>query len=265
MAQHVVGQEVAEPFGHVRMDLRRRPQGLEEVDEGARAAGVGAGRVELGHPVAASAGARVDGQRMGEVHLIGVETLHGRVEQFLRVVPDGDPAQVGLLEEVGDPGGRSEVEQGVGGRPVAQAGAEVEQVVDGDPGGVPEAAEAGRPRRGDPPGRHVQQGRTVQLTAPDAFERGERERNLDQGGRRQVRVRIDAQLLPRVQVPHQQARAQAAFGQPGAHVPQQGLGVHAAFPPPAPAGSSAPRQRVMASPSRASMGRGLPSATTVRA
>ena len=48
--EEVVGHEAAYPLGHLRVDRRRGPQGLEQVDVGARAAGVGAGGVELRAP-----------------------------------------------------------------------------------------------------------------------------------------------------------------------------------------------------------------------
>ena len=143
----------------------------------------------------------------------GVEALRGRVGQLAHAVPDGEAAEPELLENVGDMGGRGEFEQRVGGRTVAHAGAQVEQVVDRDPGGVPEPAQPGGAGRGDPPGFHVERRRPVQLAPPDPLHRRQRERDLDQGGGGQLGVRVDAQLVARVQIPYEQAAVQAAVVQ----------------------------------------------------
>lgn len=150
----------------------------------------------------------------------GVEALDGGVHELVHGVPDGDVAQAELVEDVGDPGGRGEAEQRVGGVAVTQAGAQVEEVVDRDPGGVAKPAQPDGADCGDPPGWHVEGRRSVELAPSDAFERGQRERDLDQGRGRQLGVRLDSQLLSRVQVPHEQAAVQAAVAQLSTQVVQ---------------------------------------------
>lgn len=220
-----------------------------------------------------AAGAGVDREGVREMGLGGVEAFHGCVGQLAHAVPDGDAAQAEPMEDLGDPGRRGEAEEDVGGRAVAHAGAQIEKIVERDPGGVAEAAQSGGARRGDPPGAHIEHGRTVQLAQADALRRRQRERDLDQGGGRQLGVWLDPELVPGAQIPDEQTAVQTTVVQLAAQIAQQGLGAHAAVlpvppdgvPAPLPAGAAAPRQRAMASPRRASTAWGLPSPAATRA
>ena len=133
--------------------------------------------------MSSAVGAGADGEGLGEVVLVGGEAFGGCGAQALDAVADGDAVDVVFAEEAVDGLGRGEVEEGFGGGVVAEAGAEVEEVVDGDGDGVAEFAEAegaGSGWSGDGGGGgDLDAGGAVEFALVDAVEGGEGEGDLD--------------------------------------------------------------------------------------
>lgn len=220
VADEVVGHERADALGDVGVDVGGFPEGMEEVDVGAGGAGVGGGDVELGDVVATSVGSGLDGEGVGEVGLVGGEAFGRGGVEGADAVADGDAADVVLVEEAGDVGGRGEVEEGVGGDVVAEAGAEVEEVFDGDGDGVTELADAEGAGAGwsgvGVGGGDVDGGGAVEFVPVDAVEGGEGEGDFDEGGGGVFGVGFDADLVAGVEVADEEGAVESGFVEFGA-------------------------------------------------
>ena len=213
VTDEVVGHELADALGDLGVDVGGFPKGLEEVDVGPRGAGVGEGDVELGDVVASTVGARLDGEGVGQVGFVGVEAFGGGAVEVVDAVPDGDAVDVVVLEDAGDVGGWGEVEEGVGRGVVAEAGAEVEEVFDGDGDGVPEFTDAEGAGAGwagvGLGGGDAHGGGAVEFALVNAVEGGQGEGDFDQGRGGVFGVGVDADLVAGVEVANEEGGVQA--------------------------------------------------------